>query len=131
MRFKMHLELRVKDKHEKALASKLKSEICSPCCGVDYHIKEALDRGVDMNSLFNLIEVGFGRYADSVGAVEASRTYSYGNDYGLDATFDASESYEFSRLRLFDSISQYLEDGSYLTINGKGVEVAGGKVEFI
>lgn len=127
MRFKMHLELRVKDKHEKALASKLKSEICSPCNGVDYHVKEALDRGVDMNSLFNLIEVGFGRYADSVGAVEASRTYAY----GLEATFDASESYEFSRLILFDSISQYLEDGSYLTINGQGVEVAGGKVEFI
>ena len=123
MKFDMHLELRIKKKCEKPLLSKLRSEINSPCNGVDYHIQEALDKGVDMNSTLDVIETAFGLYD-----IFYSRC---GDVFTASGSFDDSESYEFSRIRLFDSISQYLENGSYLTINGKGVEVAGGKVEFI
>lgn len=124
MKFDMHLEIRIKKKCEKPLISKLQAEMSSPCNGVNYHMQEALKEGLDMNSIFELVKVAFlGHYG-----YFSSRD---GDVITASGSFDASESYEFSRIRLFDSISQYLEDGSYLTINGKGVEVAGRKVEFI
>lgn len=124
MKFNMSLELRIKKKCEKPLISKLQAEMSSPCNGVDYHMQEALEKGLDMNSLFDLVSVGFlgqsGYFSSRDGDVITAS-----------GSFEDSESYEFSRIRLFDSISQYLEDGSCLAINGKGVEIAGGKVEFI
>lgn len=123
MHFNLQFEIKIKPKCEKALISKLQSEINSPSNGTNYFIEDALKTKKDMSSIIDLLEVVFGVYGIFY--------VRWGDEIRADGELDANEAYEFSRLSLFDSISSYLEDGSRLVINGKGVELAGGKVDFI
>ncbi len=123
MKFNVVLELVIKDKCEKPLVSKLQAELNSPSNGTNYFVEEALREQEDMTSIMGLLNALFGVYGIFY--------VRWGDTITASGTFEASEAYEFNSLRAFESISQYLDNGSRLVINGKGLEIAGGKVDFI
>lgn len=123
MIFNVCLEFRTKKKCEKTLLSKLKSEVVSPCNGVNYHLGNLKDvESCPTGSILPwLLRETFGD-----GQLFCDNDDGY---FRLAGIVHGKESYEFASLRLFEAISQYLEDGSYLSINGKGIEISGGQAE--